>query len=43
MGNEGPWWLVAGALILLLLATVVFIGVKIALLFVREWRKKRHD
>jgi hypothetical protein len=43
MGNEGPWWLVAGAFTLLMLAAVVFIAIKIVLLFGREWRKSRDD
>jgi hypothetical protein len=43
MGNEGPWWIVAGAFMLLLFAAVVFIAIKIVLLFVREARKKRGD
>jgi hypothetical protein len=41
MGNEGLWWLAAGALALLMLAAVAFIAIKIVLLFVREWRRMR--
>jgi hypothetical protein len=43
MGNEGPWWLLAGAFTLLIVAAVVFIAVKIVLLFVREWRSGHGD
>jgi hypothetical protein len=43
MGNEGLWWLVAGAFTILIFAAVVFIAIRIGLLFVREWRKKRGD
>ena len=40
MGNEGYWWLLAGAFMLLIVAAVLFIVAKIACLFVREWRKR---
>jgi len=43
MGSEGYWWLVAGAVTLLIVAAVVFIALKIVLLFVREWRKSRGE
>ena len=41
MGNEGYWWLLAGAFMLIMAAAVLFIVGKIALLFVREWRSRR--
>jgi len=44
MGNEDPWFLlVGGALSLLILAAVVFIPIKIVLLFMRNRRADRHD
>jgi len=43
MGNEGLWWVPVGGIILLMLAAVVFIAVKIVLLFVRELRRRRGD
>ena len=41
MGTEGYWWLLAGAFMLMMAAAVVFIIAKMAILFVREWRRKR--
>ena len=41
MGNEGPWWIVAGAVLILMFAAVGFIAIKIPLLFIREWRRRR--
>ena len=43
MGNEGSWWLIAGAITLLFFAAVAFIVVKVVLLFVRELRRLRGD
>jgi len=43
MGNEGLWWIPAGAIMFLMLAAMVFIAFKIVLLFVRELQRKRGD